>query len=79
MDKVGIIGFGNMGSAFAMGLKAMGISVAVAEQKPEAVREATGQTPGLPPGQPGEDRPEEIVPLRGGLEELMGLLDAWTR
>ena len=46
---------------------------------PEAVREATGQTPGLPPGQPGEDRPEEIVPLRGGLEELMGLLDAWTR
>jgi pyrroline-5-carboxylate reductase len=41
MEKVGIIGFGNMGSAFALGLQAKGIAVAVADQKPDTARMAS--------------------------------------
>lgn len=46
---------------------------------PEAVHRATGQTPSVPPGQPDEGAREEIVPLRGGLPELLGLLREWRR
>ena len=46
MEKVGIIGFGNMGSAFALGLQSKGIAVAVADQKPETARTAS-ETHGL--------------------------------
>jgi threonine synthase len=44
---------------------------------PDAVWNATGQTPPVPPGQPEEGAREEIVPLRGGLSELLGLLREW--
>jgi pyrroline-5-carboxylate reductase len=41
MDKVGIIGFGNMGSAFALGLHAKGIPVVVTDKRPEIAAEAS--------------------------------------
>jgi threonine synthase len=46
---------------------------------PEAVQEATGEIPPLPAGQPGAGVPERAVPLQGGLGELLGLLEDWTR
>jgi threonine synthase len=46
---------------------------------PEVVHRATGETPPLPPGQPEEGTHEEILPLRGGLHELLGLLREWWR
>jgi len=45
---------------------------------PEAVRQATGETPPLPAGQPGPGVSEEITPLKGGFNGLLGLLKEWA-
>lgn len=45
---------------------------------PAAVREATGETPPLPVGQPAPNTPEEIVRLSGGFDALLGLLAEWA-